>query len=179
MATKKLIHIPNITKADLVKPDIFITHQIIPSKSLFDRLPREYINDNLWPKSSNLNCWYCHDFCKLSPWAMVISVENNGELTKFQTDGIFCNPWCVTAYIFDNIYDKHKKHNYLRLFAELYYKRTGIKLNDSIPRAPKYTLIENYGGNKTRDEYRQILKSLNYSNNKKEMSIDQLLLKLE
>ena len=112
-------------------------------------------------------CWWCHHSFSSSPLgcplefcsgkkslpkeyaSTITDVEKSAEF--FITDGLFCSYPCVLSYI----HSKRMNTRYKRStgLLSLMYSKThgGLAI---IPRAPEISILENYGGHLTIDEYR-------------------------
>lgn len=79
----------------------------------------------------------------------------------FETEGIFCSPPCVKAYILDQGVNARYKDS-STLLSLLYFKMTGVKV-EHIPRAPSWKQLVEYGGHLTIKDYRATFGKLEYS----------------
>lgn len=83
----------------------------------FFQLYNEFIDNDNWLHSTNINCWWCcHKFDTVP---IGIPVKYNMKISKFLVKGIFCTFGCMTAY--NKIYNIGKKS----LIKFMYSKLTG------------------------------------------------------
>lgn len=78
----------------------------------------------------------------------------------YETDGIFCSFNCMMAFIKENKHLRLYEQSYF-LALKLYYDLTGIK-DVIINHAPHWRLLEEYGGDKTINQFRENFNKLTY-----------------
>lgn len=134
-------------------PVNYITNSII--KEYFSEISRDnyVIKEDITEKRTKM---YTRD--KTSFYTLPQNVTISAD-SYYETDGIFCSFNCLRAYI------KHNKHNKLYdrsefLMNKLYRECTGNG-NFVINEAPHWRTLEEYGGNKTINEFRDGFNKLN------------------
>lgn len=141
----------------------------------YDTIPPLYTSDNTWIKQTNIKCWSCDCNFQNIPIFIPTSIErsNNVEVMygSMDTLGNFCSWNCAALYI--NTYytrdEKWEKHEMLKVLYKVF---TGSDIDYIVPSPPKTQMIQ-YGGKKSKQEYRSILMTLNdvYSTSIKHNSI--------
>lgn len=115
------------------------------------------------PVSTNQRCWWCRSaflsfplgcpvrYYKSSAAYRTMLSDNNLQSGDdyFETEGIFCSLSCVKAYIASQPSALYA--NSLSLLSLLQRKLYGR--NDTIPTAPSWKLLPEYGGHLTREEW--------------------------
>jgi hypothetical protein len=182
-----VLFLAGVYKSDFQKFDDMIQDKILSENPIsqniisYDKIPTLFTTLNNWPKSTNILCWRCNRSFKKRPWFEPQSIEpisdnttgnvgkmlNEIDLKKsinikgvcITTLGVFCSCNCVQAYI--NIYsrdiiDKINKTEMLRFVYEIF---TGKKIPDIQP-SPSPMIMIHFGGDKTEQEYQQIIESL-------------------
>ena len=147
----------------------------IEEKKVYDKIPVLFTNINTWPKTTNLNCWYCSRNFKNRPWFEPQSIEPATETIIEKTNnytiynnkkivlgvkGIFCSCNCVYSYIMlycRDISDKLNKIMMLKILYEIFNE--GKSIVDIKP-APHFTEMQKFGGNITESEYQRLIESL-------------------
>lgn len=182
-----VLFLPGIYKSDFQKFDDMVNDKILSENPVqqniitYDKIPTLFTTLTAWPKNVNLLCWRCTRLIKKRPWFEPQSIEpisdnttgiigkmlaendlKNSINTKgvcMSASGVFCSCNCVQAYI--NIYsrdiaDKLNKTEMLKYEYEIF---NGKKIPDIQP-SPSPTIMIQFGGDKTENEYQQIIDSL-------------------
>jgi hypothetical protein len=131
----------------------------------YDQIPERFNGIETWIQNTNLKCWSCDCNFHTIPIFIPASIErsdNVGQLTgSMDVLGNFCTWNCAMQYI--NLHftgeEKWEKHELLKLLCKIF---TGVLINDIIQSPPK-TIMQQYGGKKTQQEYRENLTGLNDS----------------
>lgn len=145
---------------------------------MFDKIPKQFTSVDKWVKKTNLKCWSCDCNFHNVPVFIPTSVERSdsvGQLTgSMDTLGNFCSWNCAARYI--NTYftgsEKWEKHELLKLLYKIF---TGNSIYEIVPSPPK-TLMKQYGGKMSHQEYRETLIKLNdtYRTSIRHNSIDHI-----
>jgi hypothetical protein len=130
---------------------------------VFDVLPKTFTGIETWIQKTNLKCWACDCNFHNTPVFIPSSIERSdtvGQLTgSMDTHGIFCSWNCAAQYI--NLYfsedEKWEKHELLKLLYKIF---TGNVVDDIVP-SPSKTIMKQYGGDKSQQEYGDNLTKLN------------------
>lgn len=131
--------------------------------TVFDSMHRTFTSVDTWVKKTNLKCWSCDCNFHNAPIFIPSSIERSdvvGQLTgSMDTLGNFCSWNCASQYI--NIHftgnSKWEKHELLKLLYKIF---TGTTIEEIIE-SPSKTIMEQYGGKKTQQEYKDNLLKLN------------------
>lgn len=123
----------------------------ITVSSVFTPLPRRFESVASWPESSNLRCWHCdlpiNGPPKFVPLTFTMA---NGEYIC-NTEGVF-NRWgCAVAYI-DYTFSGQKREQARQTIKIMCSKIRGEQISYINP-APPRTLMVQYGGDLSEDEY--------------------------
>lgn len=145
----------------------------------YDKIPTYFTLIDKWTKKTNLKCWLCDCNFHNMPIFIPTVIENSDNLDsvcgRMDVLGNFCTWNCASAYINFNYkgHTKWEKHEMLKL---LYKIVTGKKIDEILP-SPRKTIMKQYGGNKTSQEYRNMLTKLNerYSVSIKHIGINNLI----
>jgi hypothetical protein len=152
---------------------------VITEQKIYDKIPVNFTKLNLWPKFTNLSCWFCSRFFKNRPWFEPQSIEpisdgtvgnilsniqtNSGSYKKsvsIVTLGIFCTCNCVRSYIDLHTHDIAEKLNKISMLKFVYEIFKGVNIPDIQP-SPAPTCMVQYGGSITNFEYQRIINNLN------------------
>jgi hypothetical protein len=143
---------------------------------IYDKIPCTFTSLDNWPRSTNLQCWWCHRLFKSRPWFEPQSIEPipDGECgavldnVKLHTTkkavsisarGVFCRSNCVQAYInlhSNDLSDHHNKSSMLKYIYEIFM---GSSIPDIQP-SPLPTEMSKYGGWLSEGEYQQKIDAL-------------------
>jgi hypothetical protein len=126
----------------------------------YDKIPHKFTSLDTWPLSTNLKCWECDDQVRGRPYAIATYIAKGGGFPNVEslygdidTDGNFCDECCAYTYIGHGKKYAKNKGEYVRMTRILACRIGG--LNEVIFfEAPSKTCMKEYGGNKTRQEYR-------------------------
>lgn len=129
----------------------------LPMFTPFDKMPTEFTTIADWPKTVNINCWWCNRKQKCSPKFIPKKIDvGTGNMTPH---GSFDTFFCAAAYI-DVYIDDRERQEKQRMLKILYKKMTGLHVI-YIPRAPSPFDMIQYGyGVATPDSYGKKLSSL-------------------
>lgn len=124
----------------------------------FVRKYKEYNTMSDWPETTNIRCW----FCTLNFDTVPCALPHKKMGKTFYVYGCFCSFNCALAYCLKS--KNTNKYEIISLLNLLYTEMFG-EIKKIIP-APEKELLEEYGGNLTREQYRQKLENsvtqLNY-----------------
>ncbi len=142
------------------------------------RIYSNFIDINGWPKTTDIKCWYCGLNFEGIPWFEPLMIEplsdNVGCDTEICTDqdekdykpmhvvatrGIYCSCSCVLA----NVVQENCKINYIdkiNMIRYVYEKITGHTAPEILQPSPSYTLMKDYGGDMTVDQYKKMIKKI-------------------
>lgn len=110
---------------------------------------------------SNLFCWWCRN--KIPTDFQILGCPLKFEKETFYCEGSFCSFNCIKAYIEDlNHYNmKYRESNGLLLL--LYSKCFNSKiLYNQIISSPHWSLLKDYGGDLTIEDFRKEFQRINY-----------------
>jgi hypothetical protein len=131
----------------------------------FDRIEKQFTTMENWIKKTNIKCWSCDCNFHNIPIFIPSSIERSdvvGQLTgSMDTLGNFCSWNCASLYINMNFIsnEKWERHELLKLLYKIF---TGNDINEIVQSPPK-TIMKQYGGKITQQEYQNILIKLNDS----------------
>lgn len=136
-------------------------------KIVYGCIPKTFETVDKWLEKTNIKCWSCDCVFYSRPVTSPYTLHKEDNNIKMDTEGIFCSWSCASYYI--NLHfkgtEKWERHEFLK---KLYNIFTG-KTIDYIEPSPPKTIMVQYGGKKTQKEYMDIIKSLNYDSNQKNM----------
>lgn len=131
----------------------------IRTYTMFDKIPRVFSTIDTWPKSTNIQCWWCNRVFKEMPKFIPSGIVNNGDMATY---GNFCSFFCAAVHI-DVFLDpkiRWERHQMLKI---LHVKMTGMHV-DYIPRSPvPFTMLQYGGGSDSGDVYGKKLIALSQS----------------
>nr|QQV29328.1 hypothetical protein K-LCC10_0073 [Kaumoebavirus] len=143
----------------MYRGDTFVPVERAPVEITYDKLLSKFTKLEDWPTSTNLKCWHCDCNFVGTPAFIPLSMNSHGEA---MSHGNFCTIFCAAGYI-DNHQDPmvltKKKWEYLEMLKLLYKIFTKRTIKQIFPAPPKTVMIQ-YGGTKTVDEYKKFLKEL-------------------
>lgn len=147
----------------------------------YDKLPSIFSNIDMWPKKTNLLCWYCtlgftyipvfipkviepvsikKNFNIVSVGDSILDECNSSKKYSISVHGTFCTFGCAQAFIDKSEYsipDKIEYTNKLKFLYKLFYNK---KFN-LIPGYPEPYEMKQFGGTYTIDQYREFINKLN------------------
>lgn len=173
------VFISDCKKIEDIFQDRLISNDIPQEKMLeYDKIPALFTGIDDWLKYTNILCNFCSRSFKTFPWFEPQSIDpiSMGVVGKITTSkeikssvnkkkysivpkGIFCSCHCVAANILTktkNIAEKHNKMDMLKFLYEIVH---GEKIDDIQP-SPDPTIMTQYGGNVTPNEYQQMIDNL-------------------
>lgn len=112
--------------------------------------------NNLKNNSTVSKCWWCNAECCQS-----IILPDKKKKDKFYGLGVFCSYNCAMAYNFE--INDEKVWERCSLLYQLRETIEKNKILDKINPAPPKEVLKEFGGELSRDEYKNILSSVNYS----------------
>ncbi len=130
----------------------------------FDKLPKKFVNIDTWIISTNLHCRYCTLTFDEMPVIIpeTIKIDNKGRKIYPVFERIcFCDFPCAVGYVKQsNLSNKTEK---LSMLNDLYFQFYGKK--PIAIKEPQFSpsCLEMYGGDKTINEYKEIIKNANKS----------------
>ena len=148
----------------------------------YNTIPVQFNNEETWPKSTNVQCWWCTLNFDSVPRFIPISIEPTtdgvvgtvilaSELKKtpnkkayiISTKGLFCSFNCVSAYICIHTHDMFDRLNKLSMLKFVYEMLTKKKARD-IKSSPHPTDMIQFGGLLSISQYQAKIKVLEYEN---------------
>lgn len=138
----------------------------------YDKIPTKFTSVKDWPKTTNLECWFCRRTHKNRPYFEPQSIdpsndqsdgktttlvkEKNGDPRKIMmiTKGTFCSRNCTRAYINLHTPDMVARMDKIKMLIYLDELFTGTALPDIQP-SPSPNELLRCGGNLTDTEYQQ------------------------
>ena len=110
----------------------------------------------MWPKSTNIHCyWCCHKF-KSRPCALPFRYEKD----TYKVYGCFCSPECAAAYNFNDLQDsdlRWERYSLLNMMYKKIYQNSNVK----IKLAPPRQCLNIFGGPLTITQFRTTLENYN------------------
>lgn len=162
-----IIRFADIKRADYVFSDDLFDERINESIQeqndttiIYDEMPKTFTTLDNYVKSCNLLCWYCdRSFTKrpifISP---TIHEVNDGQI-EYEVFGNFCSFNCAISYIdcYHTGYIKDKLKDRLHNICTIFTGHPGVVISPAIPK----TVMKQYGGNKTIEEYAKLMNDIN------------------
>ncbi|ASZ85108.1 128R [Cherax quadricarinatus iridovirus] len=113
-------------------------------------------------KNRKYKCWWCTLSIERDPLGCPIGVSYpNGEKI-YSTDGLFCSFNCVKSYINEkektDMTYKHSHYLLAQLLCDVRGKMTPV----TIQPAPDKSLMTDYGGHMTREQYKNFMNKIFY-----------------
>jgi hypothetical protein len=147
------------------------TSEDAPFKSteiVYDKIPSTFKNMGTWITSTNLLCWSCDCVFYSIPIFVPTAIKCGPSGTcsnhinivdDMDTLGNFCSWNCASSYIDCNFKGSRKWeiHEFLKMLYTVFTKKTIPQITAS---CDKTTMVQ-YGGAKTRQEYRKMLETSN------------------
>ena len=129
------------TEFETYKIDNSLHHTMIPFY--------EANNNDTYPNSTNIVCFWCTEKFKCRPISLPIKLSNG----IFYVDGCFCSPECAAAYNFDdtNNSDIWNRYSLLNLLYIIMIGDNQIE----IKLAPPRRALKKFGGMLTIEEFRK------------------------
>lgn len=109
-------------------------------------------NMNEWPQKTNLRCWYCSLYFNTMPIKIPYKYDENTDL--FHVYGCFCSFNCAMKKNEIETSNLHKDK--INSLLHLLYKRMYGEVKYINP-SPDKELLKEYGGNLTKEEYKNII----------------------
>lgn len=173
-----ILSLPGITEDDLDTDDdeIFSSRfmenvdccgSAEAAEQTYSSPPDRFVSAELWPKSTNIPCWYCDIQFNGRPWAMVDSFyhDKHGNVVIL-TKGCFHSENCVMKYIIQNYNNEQERDDKIRGLFYLYEKLTGKRATIIRPSYDR-TEMKKYSGPSgiTAEEYirKNMMLSSDYS----------------
>ena len=127
----------------------------------FDKIPTKYKKSS-WMKYTNLKCWWCDLTHQHSPYFIPLGMTRENDECVMSVLGSFCSIHCAIAYNQSIL----KNHDWERseLLRLLYIDFTNKDLAIPIKESPPKTIMIQYGGDKTIEEYKKIITDLDRIN---------------
>jgi hypothetical protein len=160
-----------------------LMHDTVPiqESKIYDKIPVNFTSILLWPKYTNLLCWFCNRSFRNRSWFEPQSIEpiSEGHVGKLLscdeiknsvnvkgvsivTLGVFCTCNCVRAYIDLYTKDLSERLNKIAMLKFVYELYNGKCIPDIQP-SPSPTCMVHYGGNITPIEYQKKIDQLDIS----------------
>ena len=136
----KSLELPSEQKIDVKR--------IIPTLKKY----KEYGKENIWPKTTDIYCWWCcHQFS--SP-PKTLPIKYDSHRNRYKTLGIFCSWECVKSYNNDR---RDAQTGIRNMYLTRMIKDIYGSINTIIPAPPRESL-KIFGGPLTIDEFRKSFK---------------------
>jgi hypothetical protein len=111
---------------------------------------KNIINEESWPESVDICCWWCCHTFQNSPCTLPIKYDPLRK--RYNFIGVFCSWNCVKAYNFDqNDYRRYERSSLITLLIKQMY---GIVEAINIKVAPPRQTLKMFGGYKEISEFR-------------------------
>lgn len=108
-------------------------------------------------KDQKYSCWWCRLPIETEILGCPLSLENE----IYYTDGIYCSPNCIKAYILEYLQDDSRYRDSLRLLSIMVADVLGYKSTHINPSLPWRVLIQ-YGGHITPEKYKEMSKHITW-----------------
>jgi len=178
-----VLFLEGVYKSDCRQMEDIFQDRLMPETNIstikvYDKIPTVFTTVEEWPKSTNIQCWFCNRSFKSRPWFEPQSIEPNsvGNVGKMLTTdevmnsvnthnvkivpkGIFCTCNCVRAYIdlhTKQLSSKHDKVSMLKYVYQLFNNKTIPDIQPS----PEHTDMVQHGGYLTEAQYQKKIDSL-------------------
>jgi len=120
-------------------------------------LPKKFISLKMWPKVTNIHCWYCScnfDTIPIFIPSSINQIETENEEHNLTVNGCFCSFNCAQSHI--NLYNKsyEDKINKGKMLCYLFKIFNGYHVGYIVPSMDKCEL-NIFGGNITLDQFRK------------------------
>lgn len=135
------------------------TRRIINTIDEFTSVPEKFTTVEEWPSFCNLNCYNCTNPIQGLPLFIPADVSNDESVPIERLNKtLYCSPSCVAAII--SSMSTNDREYLMRLLRLLIYRITGIFMQMIEP-ADDRSVMNVYGGNKTRNEYQDKIYLMN------------------
>jgi hypothetical protein len=126
--------------------------QLNKSKTDYRKIPKSFTTIENWPTNTNLKCWECDRNFNTVPCFIPKSYSINREgRHTYGVYGNFCTFPCARSYC-ENNFREGILWQKVKLLLKVYEAFYGIQVSD-VPLAPKKTMLEEYGGEATKEEF--------------------------
>lgn len=125
-------------------PDYIDVKELLPVYDNSNKIPNKFTSLKLWPLTTNLCCWSCHNTFKTRPCFVPMYISEN----NISVEGNFCSFPCASLYIdvhYPNSYINNKHNQLKQNLCILFNIFNGYKVTN-IPPALSITLLKTYGG---------------------------------
>jgi hypothetical protein len=135
------------------------TRRIINSVDEFTYVPEKFTTADQWPIFCNLNCYNCTNPIQGLPLFIPADVNNDESIPIERLNKtLYCSPSCVAKVI--SGMSTNDREYLMRLLRLLIYRITGVFMQMIEP-ADDRSVMNVYGGNKTRKEYQDKIYLMN------------------
>lgn len=125
---------------------------------IYDTIPSFFTTIEKWPTTTNLKCWSCNLKFTTPPRFLPERANIIGESKyELEVEGNMCSFPCVEAYIQSKYKTEIERNHARQLMFLLYSLWTGEYIYHIEAPWPK-TVMTCYGGTKTVEEYRNMIK---------------------
>lgn len=125
----------------------------------FTQIPEKFTTVEKWPNFCNLNCYNCTNPIQGLPLFIPADINNDPEVPIERLDKtLYCSPSCAATII--NNMSTNDREYLMRLLRLLIFRITGIFMQLIEP-AEDRSVMNIYGGTKTRKEYQDKIYTLN------------------
>jgi hypothetical protein len=127
----------------------------------YNNIPRVFTSLDSWIKKTNVKCWSCTLTFDTIPLFVPTAISDPIAPTKTFCDmdvlGNFCSWACSSRYVHISS-DSHVKWERYEMLKLLHKIMTGTRVSE-IEQAPCPTIMVQYGGKSTKQEYKKILRT--------------------
>ena len=167
----------DMLKDQLIGDDVREVYELSDLKQ-YNTVPVQFTSEESWPKSTNIQCWWCTCRFEGAPRFMATSIEPtcdgktgviisatdlkkvaNKKSCIISTKGVYCSFNCVIAYIIAHIHDMFDRLNKLEMTKFSYELILKKKAYDIKPSPPPTEMIQ-FGGWLSESQYRAKIKAL-------------------
>jgi hypothetical protein len=127
------------------------------------KIPGVFTDIEHWPKSTDLKCWTCGLRFNSTPvfiptYIKTIDITPESRKTEIVVFGNMCSFNCAELWI-ETSCNQERKYGFMNNLLVLFYIYTGKRV-DKIKPSPNKTDMISYGGNLTKEEFREEIKKL-------------------
>jgi len=123
----------------------------------YDKIPRKFLNKKTWLLQTNLHCYMCDLQYNTVPIPVVINMKIVGNEPHFDVSALCCNFSCAMSLINITSFKKWEMEQNLYTVSEIL---TGKRIS-FIEESPSKYIMNKYGGDKSEEQYKELLKELN------------------
>ena len=161
-----IIRLSNIKRSDYVFSDDLFDQKIqenitdsIVNTIIYDEIPGFFTTLEDYIVTTNLLCWYCDRSFTKRPIFISPTIRENCNIPEYEVYGNFCSFNCAFSYIDCNYcgYINEKLKDRLHCICKIFTGHPGVIISPAIPK----TIMRQYGGDKSIDEYTKMMNDIN------------------